>query len=221
MIPIFDLDDTLYPEINFVQSGFCAVAKELEKIYQWPVEDSMTIMNEVLVSQGRGAVFDRLLEVHKQINKANIKRCIDIYRHHVPKIELPKSTKEVLLGLHRKPYLVTDGHKVVQANKVKALNLDKYFKKIYLTNRYGIKNAKPSLHCFDLIRKQEKCRWEDMYYVGDNPDKDFVNLNKVGVITIRIKAGVHSNKIAKDGFEARYIIDALSDLKKLEEFKIE
>jgi hypothetical protein len=51
--------------------------------------------------------------------------------------------------------------------------------------------------------------------------EDFVNLNKVGVITIRIRAGAHSNKIAKDGFEARYIVDALSDLKKLKEFKIE
>jgi putative hydrolase of the HAD superfamily len=60
-----------------------------------------------------------------------------------------------------------------------------------------------------------------MYYVGDNPEKDFVNLNKVGVITIRVKTGEHSNKVAKDGYEARYIINALSELSEIEGIQID
>ena len=34
-ILIFDLDDTLDPEITYVQSGFHAVANALRKLYGW------------------------------------------------------------------------------------------------------------------------------------------------------------------------------------------
>jgi putative hydrolase of the HAD superfamily len=49
-------------------------------------------------------------------------------------------------------------------------------------------------------------------YIGDNPAKDFVNLNKLGMNTIRVSTGVHRQVIAQKGFDALRTIRTLADL---------
>jgi putative hydrolase of the HAD superfamily len=213
MIPIFDLDDTLYPERTYVESGFKAVAKMLEQCFGWSAGESLAHMFDTLAREGRGLVFDRLLESKNAHNSSRVRACIKAYRHHRPTIKLAPMAREVLGNLGTYPYLVTDGHKVVQQNKVEALNLQPLFKKIYITHRYGIRHAKPSTYCFELIKRRENCEWSDMFYVGDNPGKDFVNLNLLGVHTIRIATGEHSRVAAREGFDAVHHIKSLDDLK--------
>jgi putative hydrolase of the HAD superfamily len=212
MIPIFDLDDTLYPERSFVESGFLAVALDLEQNFGWPADKSFAQMVAILESAGRGAIFNQLLSLHGAMTASLVRHCVRVYRLHQPKIHLAPAAIRCLKKLGQLPYLVTDGHKIVQYNKVKALEIEEKFKKIYITHRYGIRHAKPSTYCFELIRRREECTWSEMYYVGDNPAKDFVNLNKLGVHTIRVRTGEYANVVAKEGFEAKYIIDTLDDL---------
>ena len=109
-------------------------------------------------------------------------------------------------------YLVTDGNRNVQASKVRALGLEAHFKRVFITHRFGVQNAKPSVHCFALIRKIEGCAWTDMAYIGDNPAKDFVNLNPLGVLTVRVMTGEHARVVAKPGFDARVRIAGIEDL---------
>lgn len=213
MIPIFDLDDTLYPERTYVESGFSAVALMLEQRFGWQAKESYAHMLNTLAKHGRGEVFNRLLATKDALNYSRVRECIHTYRHHKPTIQLNPIVCNVLSNFNVRPYLVTDGHKVVQQKKVEALGLEVQFKKIYITHRYGIKNAKPSIHCFELIKKREKCEWRDMFYVGDNPAKDFVNLNPLGVHTIRVATGVHAKAIAQPGFDAMYKINRLDQLK--------
>ncbi len=215
MIPIFDLDDTLYPERTFVESGFRAVAVELEQIFGWNVEVSLNHMMKTLSEFGRGSVFDRLLKSHGALNSKLIKHCIKTYRYHKPNIKLAPEANRVLDSFATRPYLVTDGHKEVQSNKVKALDIQSRFNRIYITHRYGVRYAKPSIYCFELIRKREKCAWSEMFYVGDNPEKDFVNLNSLGVHTIRVATGEHAAVDAKEGFDAKYRIHSLDELQSL------
>jgi len=215
MVPIFDLDDTLYSERSFVESGFEAVASRLANDHRWPLEESMNYMLSTLELEGRGKVFNRLLQKHNCETAKNVRQCVDTYRKHVPNIRLNRDADFILKFFSNKSYLVTDGHKLVQSRKVNALGLESRLKKIFITHRYGLQHAKPSVHCFDLIRKHEKCAWQDMFYVGDNPAKDFVNLNPLGVKTIRILTGEHANVDAKKGFEAKYIIHSLNELPNL------
>ncbi len=65
MILIFDLDDTLYPELEYVRSGFLAVANELNHLFKWPVTESFNFMLKTLDEKGRGAVFNDLLHYHQ------------------------------------------------------------------------------------------------------------------------------------------------------------
>lgn len=214
-VPIFDLDDTLYDEVSFVISGFTAVANALESKFGWPRQQSFNFMMTILRDEGRGQVFNRLLESHGIFSAREVVHCVKVYRSHIPSINLPKGSEEILKSLKKKSYLVTDGHKIVQKNKISALKIQDYFKKIFITHRYGIKSAKPSIYCFELIKKIENCNWSDMFYVGDNPTKDFVNLNSLGVKTIRVLTGSFANAKPNKLFEAQYIIRSLEDLPRL------
>ena len=212
MVLIFDLDDTLYPENTYVESGFNAVAHRLQAQRGWDAEESLCYMREVLERKGRGKVFNELLALHDDYRAWAVNDCVKTYRHHQPKIQLVDTAMRLLNLLPPPLYLVTDGNKIVQRNKVKALNIESLFEKVFITHRYGLRHAKPSTHCFELIRARERCAWTDMVYVGDNPAKDFVNLNKLGVQTIRVLTGNHKGDIAKAGFEADQVIESLDQL---------
>jgi putative hydrolase of the HAD superfamily len=213
MVLIFDLDDTLYEELTFVNSGFRAVARWLEAQFTWDRARSYRDMVEVLEKEGRGLVFDRLLERHGPCTRSLVSDCVRVYRHHRPQIRLFAAARDLLPKLTKIPlYLVTDGHKIAQANKVAALGIQCRFRKVYLTHRYGLGHAKPSTLCFERIRARERCRWEEMVHIGDNPAKDFVNLTPLGVRTVRVLTGIHRDVVARPGYDAACRIPDLSYL---------
>ena len=212
MIPIFDLDDTLYPERSYVESGFRAVAAWLADRFGWDANESMRVMLNTLEQEGRGAVFDRLIASRRTMSVRLVNECVRVYRHNLPSISLAQNVEEILSSFPEPIYLVTYGHKIVQQLKVRALQIEHQFKKVFITHRYGIQHAKPSIHCFEIIRRMEHCEWSDMAYIGDNPAKDFVNLTPLGVRTIRVLTGEHQNVKAKPGFEATYVITSLGEL---------
>lgn len=211
MILVFDLDDTLYDESRFVESGFRAVARFGKQQFGWDEQDSLAQMMKTLAREGRGAVFDRWLAAHGRHGKALVATCVKAYRHHKPTLSLFPEAASLLPSLSAYPlYLVTDGHKIVQANKVEALGIAPLFRKCFITHRYGIRNAKPSPYCFELIRRREKADWRQIVYIADDPSKDFVGLNPLGAQTVRVLTGRHRHVTAKPGFEARHTIPDLS-----------
>lgn len=216
LILAFDLDDTLYDERTYVESGLRAVADYGRDQYGWDAEESFALMIEILDREGRGGVFDHWLAHHGRSGKGRVEECVRVYRHHRPSLSLSREAAALLPRLRQYPlYLVTDGHKVVQQRKVEALGIAPLFRQVFITHRYGIRNAKPSLHCFDLIRRREGAAWNDIVYVGDNPAKDFVALNRVGAHTVRVLTGVHAEVRAAPGAEAAHRIASLTDLPKV------
>jgi len=214
VILIFDLDDTLYDEATYVDGGLRAVAQHGADQWGWDADRSLVILRRVLATEGRGKVFDRWLEAHRAWTKGRVRDCIKAYRTHRPAITLTAVAQAMIdrYGAQGPLYLVTDGHKGVQQNKVDALNLWPLFQKVFITHRYGVAASKPSTLCFEKIRAEAGCDWQDMVYVGDNPAKDFVNLNPLGVLTIRVLTGVHSQVVAQPGYEAQVTINDLHGL---------
>lgn len=211
---IFDLDDTLYPEITFVKGGFLAVAQYLNKNYKLCEKETYNMMIEILNNDGRGAVFNKLLFAYDKFSMANINRCISLYRNHEPNIKLYDTAERVLKEYKQERlFLVTDGNKFVQSRKVKALNLDKLMSKVFITHRYGMAAAKPSLYCFEKIKNLCGCEWNDITYIGDNPKKDFVKLKQSGAHTIRVKTGYFAHYIATSKYDADITIQNLDQLR--------
>jgi putative hydrolase of the HAD superfamily len=215
---VFDLDDTLYDEITFVKSGFNEVANFFSLKYGVNKSLFLNKMLEILEIQGRGQVFDETLKFFNIFNKTNIKKSISIYRLHQPKISLKPEAKEVLdffISKNIPLYLVTDGNKIVQKNKVASLEIKKYFQKIFITHRYGIKYSKPSPYCFTKISYLEGVDNKDIVYIGDNINKDFVGIKPLGFKTIRILNGMFKNDSRPFEYEAEYVIDNLKCLQEI------
>ena len=217
MILIFDLDDTLYDEKKFVYSGFSEVANWISVMSKNSAIEIFDYMVNDLALNGRGKVFNNALEKYFQMTVKNVRKCVSIYRLHKPDINLDKDVVDLLLELRKnnKLYIVTDGNKIVQNNKIKSLDVEKYIEKAFITYRYGLKASKPSLKCFEIIKNLEKVNWLDLVYIGDNPNKDFVNLNKVNAITIRVLQGDYALVKAKEDYDAKFKIDKLTDLNML------
>ena len=211
MILAFDLDDTLYSEHSFVLSGFRKVAHIIA---------SSCGVSEVLVLQeliselrenGRGKIFDSVLLNHDVFSQGLLGECIVEYQNHRPDIVLFPGALEILGDDKNMPkYLVTDGNPMTQNNKVDALGIRNFFSEVFTTWSFGREFAKPSLRVFEEILRRENCTFEELVYVADDPNKDFVSLNKAGAITVRVLTGRFSSLQPSVGFDAKFTIENIS-----------
>ncbi|QDQ01319.1 HAD family hydrolase [Lysinibacillus fusiformis] len=211
---VFDMDDTLYPEWKYVFSGFQAVNDYLEKksvfgFYETAIQ---------LFERGkRGKIFNDTLDILKvTYRKEDIQQLIEIYRNHNPAIQLFTDAQEVLEQLHKKiPLgLISDGYLDAQRNKVKALKINQFFKKIILTDELGRDKWKPSPESYQLMRQYFNVQHKELVYVGDNTSKDFVTANKLGWTTIQIirDSGEYKNGDISPEFEAQLKINSLIEI---------
>ena len=212
MIIVFDLDEVLYDEKTYVISGFRAVSEFLEKDEAIPKKIIFEYLKRRL-KNGRERIFNDLLDNFRIYSQKNLEKCISVYRTHTPKIKLYSDAKDCLKRLKNYPlYIVTDGNKIVQKNKIKALNLENHVKKTILTSNYGLENSKPSTFCFQKICDMEKTSPTNLVYIGDDPHKDFVGLKREGFKTIRLFKGRFKNECLSKEFEADYKIKSLKEI---------
>ena len=212
MIIVFDLDEVLYDEKTYVISGFRAVSEFLEKDEAIPKKIIFEYLKRRL-KNCRERILNDLLDNFRIYSQKNLKKCISVYRTHTPKIKLYSDAKDCLKRLKNYPlYIVTDGNKIVQKNKIKALNLENHIKKIILTSNYELRNSKPSTFCFQKICDMEKTSPTNLVYIGDDPHKDFVGLKREGFKTIRLFKGRFKNERLSKEFEADYKIKSLKEI---------
>ncbi|MGG0720046.1 HAD-IA family hydrolase [Robertmurraya massiliosenegalensis] len=212
---IFDLDDTLYCEHDYVKSGFKAVATELCSQSNYSFSEVYHMLLDVWKNSGRGQVFD---EVCKKINiETDISYLVDIYRNHVPKIQLYEDALKIISTLKEKNKnisIITDGNSHMQWSKIKALRLEEWFDYIVVTGDLGEEYCKPHELPYKKTIKKLGLRAEQCVYIGDNPNKDFITARKLGMGTVRIirDVGDHMNvKLSKD-YEADRVIYSLLEL---------
>jgi putative hydrolase of the HAD superfamily len=212
MIWIFDLDETLYDESTYVKSGLRHVAQHIADQSDLNVDDLFNCMESEFRSRGRANVFQRLTSTFPNLNHT-LDDLISIYRKHVPTIELYADALEILTKLHdEKLYLVTDGNRHVQWNKIRALELEEIFKGIFVTDEHGLGAAKPGIVCFSRIKSECESDWSNMVYIGDDPHKDFLHIRKLGMRTIRVNRGRFKDVVLDSRHEAEITVDNLIDI---------
>jgi putative hydrolase of the HAD superfamily len=213
MIVVFDLDDTLYDESTYVASGFRAVSSFIagrHGIDRWLV---LQALHEELIASGRGKVFDQVLRRFGCLSAREVGRCLGVYRRHAPEISLWPEADACLDRLSPFPcYVVTDGNKLVQSRKLRALGLPARMRRCLPTHQYGRSHAKPSPACFLKIAAWEGVTPRDVVYVGDNPRKDFVGIKPLGFLTIRVRTGAYRHEKADANHEAHASLPSLEHL---------
>lgn len=214
---IFDLDDTLYSEKDYVKSGYRAVAEFLEP----GNKADNKITSDIIVNklwtyflEGKNAIDELLNELGQPEKKQD---CLDIYRNHMPAIKLYDGAYDLIQNLKAdgiKVGIITDGRVNGQKNKIEALRLTKLVDDIIITDELGGEQfRKPN----DIAFRIMQCRWrlpfEELAYVGDNMIKDFQAPKQLGMKSIYFenKYGLYYDA-AYDADECDMKIIGLSEL---------
>lgn len=212
---VFDLDDTLYEELQYVYSGFRAVAVHLCSQYGLDEGRSLHRMQELLEESGRGRIFNVVLE-ENGLDDQLVPELVGVYRNHIPLLQLYPDAQSILSQLHgqAKLGLITDGAAEVQWNKIRALKLETIMDIIVVTGDYGAENWKPSPFPYRRVMEKLKVPPEDCVYIGDNPEKDFITAKQLGWRTIRVcRPGSMCWGIHKDAdYEAHFNVFSLMEV---------
>ena len=169
---IFDLDDTLYSEKEYVKSGYKAVSDYLGCGYEEKLWDYF--------EAGKPAIDEMLKEIGREDEKAEV---LKVYRSHKPDIHPYSGVAEMIAELKAKGIkvgIITDGRSEGQHNKLKALGLD--IDDVIITDELGgIQFRKPCDIAFRIMAIRWRLNPADIVYVGDNPAKDFQAPQQLGM----------------------------------------
>ena len=215
---VFDLDDTLYDEVEYCRSGFAYVSEFLAGLPQHPPANHIfDALWKQFTAGNHTKTFNAALDDLAIAWDENlIGKLIKLYRSQPPKITLPPQSRDVLSRLSGKYTLalLTDGFLPAQQLKVQALGIEKYFKCIIYTEQLGREFWKPSPAGFEKLMENLNAKPESMVYVADNQMKDFIAPNSLGFVTIQIirPARLHSESSQEPGAAAQYTIRQISQL---------
>ena len=171
---IFDLDDTLYSEKEYVRSGYKAVSDYLGGGYEAKLWG--------FFQAGKPAIDELLKELGRENEKA---KAVEIYRTHKPNIHLYPGVAEMIEKLKAediKVGIITDGRPEGQKNKLESLGLNDLVDDIIITDELGgIQFRKPCDIAFRILITRWRMNPSDIVYVGDNPAKDFQAPQQLGM----------------------------------------
>lgn len=187
---VFDLDDTLYLERDFANSGFAHLGVWVQATHG--VAGFEAACRALFEAGERRRVFDlACARLGWAGGAARVPEMIAAYRAHPPRIGLcPDAAR--WLDTHPGPFgLITDGPGQMQANKIAALGLDARIAHRCVTDWLGPGRGKPHPAAFALM--EEAGGRGRMVYVADNPAKDFVTPKARGWLTVQVTrpGGVH------------------------------
>ena len=199
MVLVFDLDDTLYKELDYKISGMTKVCSEIERLYGIPCHAEFEKIKYSQSSDLLGDLCSRL-----QLPLSIKESLLWIYRLHYPEIKLSPDVIRLLQELKRSCRLVilTDGRSITQRLKLSALGLSDI--PVYISEEY--QSEKPALLRFDAI--MHDIPGSRYIYVGDNIAKDFIAPNSLGWKTIGLRDdGMNTHSQALDEIPLNYMPD--------------
>jgi putative hydrolase of the HAD superfamily len=208
----FDLDDTLYPELAFVQSGFRAVARVVEERFPHARDFYQLLWSIFSAGERRGTFDAALKQVELCQAEISVTEMVRIYRSHMPDISLYSDAREILEKLqgYKKIGLITDGYLETQQNKFSALQLSQYIHKAIFTDEAGREAWKPSPWGYQKLMEHFSLPGTQCAYVGDNSLKDFAGAQALGWVTFKI---VRNEGLYKDAVgDADYSLKSLTEL---------
>ncbi|MDJ0753309.1 MAG: HAD family hydrolase [Ardenticatenaceae bacterium] len=186
---VFDMDDTLYPEREFVLSGFRAVAVWAQRHLGIPQNSGYDCLKRLFEQDIRGNTFNLWLAHFNIADDTLVPNLINVYRTHSPNIAPFAEMKALVeqLSLHVPVALLSDGYLEVQRRKFDALNLAPFFHTVLFSDQFGRENWKPSPVPFQAVLEKLTTNGPETVYIGDNPRKDFIGARQTGINTIWLK----------------------------------
>ena len=168
---VFDLDDTLYKEIDFVKSAYIYVCKYIRSRF------GIDFFSQIQECIDDGINFyDYIISKLHHKHNFSIEKYLELYRFHYPKLSLSADTSEFLNNISDRKIgfsIITDGRSISQNNKIKALGLSHLAQNIIISEETGYE--KPHVNNFKIIEKVYPDK--KFLYIADNTSKDFLAPN--------------------------------------------
>ena len=192
---LFDLDDTLYPQAEFLAGAWRAVAVASATLVGLPDDTVLEALTGVAAEgSDRGRIIDRALE-RLGIRDVEVSSLVDVFRSHTPaRLHPYRGARGALASLREQvPIgLVSDGDVGIQRAKLRALGLEAAFDAIVFSDELGREHRKPDPLPFNTALEALGVRAAGAVYVGDRPDKDVAGATGAGLRAVRVLTGEYA-----------------------------
>lgn len=204
---VFDLDDTLYRYRNYKWSGFRAVAQHVASSRQVGAEEIQARLERITDEHGLlyDDAFDDLAAVYEW-QEEYVNELITVYRNHEPEITMAPDAIRLLESLTDRTVslgVLTEGVERMQQRKINALGLTQYI------DAYEITDDKRKTRPFLSLLGKLDVPPRNSCYVGDDPTKDFLVPQELGMTTVRLQAGIRKHET---GDSQDYEINTMTEL---------
>jgi putative hydrolase of the HAD superfamily len=195
---VFDLDDTLYPERDYVRGGFEATAAWAEAFLGAERQQVFSELWAMFEAGVRGDTFDRWLARRGKAAGDNRLAMVAAYRGHEPRLTPYPDVLPALSALRGKAQLglITEGARPAQEKKLAALGLRHAFDKVIMLGEGERADWKPSPRPFERWLMGTEISPHEAVYLGDNPAKDFLGARRAGWSSVRVRRadGLHRDE---------------------------
>jgi putative hydrolase of the HAD superfamily len=187
----FDLDDTLYPQSDWLHGAWATVAARAA--HDGVNEQAMRRALEEITSEGsdRGRIIDRALE-RLGAPHVPVAPLVDAFRRYDAHVLEPfPGVRAGLtrLAAHVPLGLVSDGDPMIQRSKLAALGLVDAFHVVVWSDKHGRRHRKPDPLPFRRAVDLLGVGADETVFVGDRPDKDVAGATAAGLVAIRVRTG--------------------------------
>lgn len=158
---VFDLDDTLYAEADYVLSGKGALRELVRRLYGVWMDSTLFDEKDFI-----GAICGEL-----SLPPESRASLLWHYRLHEPRISLRPGAAELIATLRAqgdRVAIITDGRSMTQRLKIGSLGL--VVDEVVISEEIGVEKPDPAA----FVRVEQKCPARCYVYVADNVAKDFV-----------------------------------------------
>jgi len=180
----FDLDGTLYDEMEFIVQVYRPISQVLAQLCKMPPERIFTWMLRRWLEMGSSynRIFSEVLSNHGIRGDAadsSVAECLSLYRGYKPVMSLPIRISVILEHIKKNYdlFLISDGNSSLQMEKFKVLGLERWISpnNVGFTEAYGFDFAKPSTKIIDNILVLQTCKLtKSVIYFGDRDiDRQF------------------------------------------------
>jgi putative hydrolase of the HAD superfamily len=213
---IFDLDDTLYPQIEYTRQCLLNTSSFIAEFSNYPQKEIEDVLIRILTD--KGIEYHHIYnDLFKEINFDGMPYLKDILTRFwqcKPQLQVYENTYDVLekLKKHFILALLTDGHVKIQEYKIDSLNLRSFFDYILITDSLGVENRKPSVKPYEVLLNNINLFPCNCVYVGNDPNKDFTGAKKLGLKTIRINQGDYKDVKVPENSDADFLINSIFEL---------
>jgi putative hydrolase of the HAD superfamily len=187
---VFDLDDTLYPRVRHLHSGFSAVARALARRFDLPLDRVYGLLRAAHEQGAHGRELQSMC-ASLGLEESLIPDLVQIMRSHHPQIWLWHDVLPVLETLRVRGWrtaILTNGQPSGQAAKVRALGLFDLVDHVLYAEEYAT-GGKPGSAPFLAALNRLDVAPQNAVMVGDDRVNDIEGARAIGMRTILLARG--------------------------------